>query len=213
MSAPIIAPTKISSARHDMFIYLKNSSWRAAADYPVDVLFHLESNWLRHFERDTVENAVRKLFDELYKDSTLRSNLGLRGSITFGSHTNLGDADAGISQGIESLSLVATVLEDQRLQGSLDAEPGGKVNLADEFCIYKDSEIYPERDVINVEDTVGHAATSNLELIHRAENGVVEYQKPEAISHPLTYQYHLTPPSLIAPDERNDDWRSEIADP
>src|SRR5436305_8670906 len=45
---------------------------------------------LQNMARDTVENAVQKLIDEVYRDSDLRVRLNLEGSVTFESHTNLG---------------------------------------------------------------------------------------------------------------------------
>ncbi|RYO76643.1 hypothetical protein DL764_010284 [Monosporascus ibericus] len=60
---------------------------------------------LRHFERDTVENAVQKLVDEAYSDSSLRDSLGLQGSVTFESHTNLGNAVDAVSESFEHMSI------------------------------------------------------------------------------------------------------------
>ncbi|KAJ3563943.1 hypothetical protein NPX13_g8018 [Xylaria arbuscula] len=58
---------------------------------------------LRHFERDTVENAVQKLVDEAYNDEQLRARLGIQGSVTFESHTNLGDTVDAVSHSIEQM--------------------------------------------------------------------------------------------------------------
>ncbi|KAH8747059.1 hypothetical protein F5883DRAFT_355952, partial [Diaporthe sp. PMI_573] len=51
---------------------------------------------LRYFERDTVENAVQKLIDTVYEDPSSRDRLGLRGTVTFESHTNLGTVDDNV---------------------------------------------------------------------------------------------------------------------
>ncbi len=125
---------------------------------------------LRHFERDTIENAVQKLVDQAYADSKLRASLGLRGSVTFESHTNLGDAASivsDISESIEHMSIVRDSPEEvehmsivrdspeeatttmpgsrrQQLGPKARPKPGkkdkGKGNLADQFCIYRTSE-------------------------------------------------------------------------
>ncbi|RYP14253.1 hypothetical protein DL765_006504 [Monosporascus sp. GIB2] len=96
---------------------------------------------LRDFERDTVENAVRKMFEEAYKNPPLRSRLGLEGTITFESHTNLGDTDNAISEPMEHAPIG---------RGDADAavpaprkttrrKARGKGNRADQFCIYRTS--------------------------------------------------------------------------
>lgn len=45
---------------------------------------------LRYYERETVENQVRTMVDRIYENDGLRQAFGLRGSITFESHVNLG---------------------------------------------------------------------------------------------------------------------------
>ncbi|KAJ0135558.1 hypothetical protein HZ326_21421 [Fusarium oxysporum f. sp. albedinis] len=59
---------------------------------------------LRNSERDVVENAVQKLVDATYADPTLRSHLGLKGTLTFESHTNLGTADEFLSESMDQIS-------------------------------------------------------------------------------------------------------------
>ncbi|EER24898.1 hypothetical protein CPC735_014960 [Coccidioides posadasii C735 delta SOWgp] len=117
-------------------------------------------NCLRYFERDVVENPVQTLMDEVYKDSTLRDALGFRGTVTFESHTNL-----------EPSPVPPGATKPRR-------KARGKGNQADQYCVYRDSggghipvfaieykaphklrldelvtglesEIQPERDVIN----------------------------------------------------------------
>ncbi|KAK7393878.1 hypothetical protein QQX98_013339 [Neonectria punicea] len=60
---------------------------------------------LRNSQRDVVENAVQKLVGETYNDLSLRSRLGLHGTITFESHTNLGNADESLSESMEQMSI------------------------------------------------------------------------------------------------------------
>jgi hypothetical protein len=44
---------------------------------------------LRHYARETVENPVRTLIQEVYRDDQLREQLQLQGTMMFESHTNL----------------------------------------------------------------------------------------------------------------------------
>jgi hypothetical protein len=138
---------------------------------------------LRNFERDTVENAVQKLVDEVYGNLLLRSSLGLQGTVTFDSHTNLGPRDDSISNSMEHMSIGgddagATASVPMSLPPKARRKARGKGNLADQFCTYRisegrsipvlaieykaphklsqdevitglESEIQPERDVIN----------------------------------------------------------------
>ncbi|OAQ57692.2 serine threonine protein kinase [Pochonia chlamydosporia 170] len=140
---------------------------------------------LRNFERDVVENAVQKMVDETYKDPILRNGLGLKGTVTFESHTNLGEHSDSTLQSMERMSISGS---DSRALASASTtrtrgqkprrKAKGKGNRADQFCIYRtsegknvptiaieykaphklsvdeivtglDSEIRPERDVIN----------------------------------------------------------------
>ncbi|OAQ60414.1 serine threonine protein kinase [Purpureocillium lilacinum] len=48
---------------------------------------------LRNFERDTVENAVQILLDQICGNQRLRNNLDIQGTVMFKNHTNLGDCD------------------------------------------------------------------------------------------------------------------------
>lgn len=117
------------------------------------------------------------LVREAYSDPQLRHRLGLRGTVTFESHTNLGN-DQTISESLEKLSIdgedeasTAPILKGRR-------KARGKGNRADQFCVYRssdgsnipsvaieykaphklrrdeivtglESEIRPERDIIN----------------------------------------------------------------
>jgi hypothetical protein len=60
---------------------------------------------LRNSERDIVENAIQKLMDATYNDSSLRGHLGLDGTVTFESHTNLGITDESLSESMEQVSI------------------------------------------------------------------------------------------------------------
>jgi hypothetical protein len=163
-------------------------------DYVASLISPISSEiGLRNFERDTVENAVQKLVNEAYGNVLLRSNLGLQGTVTFESHTNLGKTDDSNSESIEHMSIGgddtgATASVPRSLAPKARRRARGKGNLADQFCIYRtsdgrnvptlaieykaphklsrdeivaglESEIQPERDVIN-KDGEGFAFAS-----------------------------------------------------
>jgi hypothetical protein len=104
---------------------------------------------LRDFERDVVENAVQKLIEKISLDPLLQSTLGLRGTVTFESHTNLGNADDYTTPeptplgevGASAADASTTVPTSAALP--LEAAPRtrrkarGKGNRADQFCIYQ----------------------------------------------------------------------------
>ncbi|GKU14031.1 unnamed protein product, partial [Fusarium langsethiae] len=131
---------------------------------------------LRNSERDVVENAVQKLVDATYADLTLRTHLGLNGTLTFESHTNLGITDVSLSESMDQVSLSSR----PSARTSRRRKARGKGNRADQFCISRTSdgqrfpavaieykaphklscdevvtglvgEIQPDRDVINQE--------------------------------------------------------------
>jgi hypothetical protein len=114
-------------------------------DYVRSVISPISSeHGLRHFERDTVENAVQKLVDAIYADPALRVSLGLRDNVTFESHTNLGITNDDISEPLERMSLTDGALEGPTLAPTAAARKSrptkGKGNRADQFCIYRTSD-------------------------------------------------------------------------
>jgi hypothetical protein len=58
---------------------------------------------LRHYARETVENPVRTLIQEIHGNEQLREQFRLRGTMMFESHTNLGQTS--IDEEIEHLSI------------------------------------------------------------------------------------------------------------
>ncbi|KAK4118358.1 hypothetical protein N657DRAFT_374789 [Parathielavia appendiculata] len=88
--------------------------------------------------------AVQKLVDAVYENPVLRASIGLRGTVTFESHTNLGTVDgslsvplepapiSGSSAGEAALAPPAAVRKRRRV-----AKGKGKGNRADQFCIYR----------------------------------------------------------------------------
>ncbi|KAK2681990.1 hypothetical protein RAB80_003783 [Fusarium oxysporum f. sp. vasinfectum] len=132
-----------------------------------------DTSWIT--ERDVVENAVQKLMDATHNDSSLRSHLGLDGTVTFESHTNLGITDDSLSEPMER-ALIGSRPPSRMTR----RKARGKGNRGDQFCIYRTSddqnvpvvaieykaphklrrgeivtglvsEIQPDRDVINQE--------------------------------------------------------------
>ena len=91
---------------------------------------------LRDFERDSVENAVRKLFDEAYHDPQLRSEFGLQGNISFESHTNLGRSGDTFSETMERMSIGdKSTAAQPTAPANTHRRARGKGNRADQFCI------------------------------------------------------------------------------
>ncbi|KAH0421175.1 hypothetical protein CcaCcLH18_13593 [Colletotrichum camelliae] len=115
-------------------------------DYVMTLLSPISSEiGLRNFERDTVENTVQKLIDEAYKNPRLRDGLGLQGTVTFESHTNLGETDDSLSEHLDRMSIER---DDTGQPASASRPPSrkprrrvrGKGNRADQFCIYRTSD-------------------------------------------------------------------------
>ncbi|EKG09444.1 hypothetical protein MPH_13515 [Macrophomina phaseolina MS6] len=96
---------------------------------------------LRHFARSAVEKPVQNIVDEIFNDGTLREKLGLRGRVSFQSHTNLGQSDATtVDEAMERMSISDTSRGNQRATSARPAtsERRGKGGgRADQFCIYR----------------------------------------------------------------------------
>jgi hypothetical protein len=102
---------------------------------------------LRHFARETVENPVRTLIEEVYKDEQLREALKLRGTMMFESHTNLPlPSDASVQEDMERMSISDTHAshasgnrsKGKGNQGHKAGSAGRKrAGSADQFCIYE----------------------------------------------------------------------------
>ncbi|KAK4243623.1 hypothetical protein C7999DRAFT_36041 [Corynascus novoguineensis] len=117
-------------------------------DYVQSLITPISSeHGLRYYERDTVENAVQKLVDAVYENPVLRANVGLRGTVTFESHTNLGTINGSLSEPSESAPLSGGSAGEAALAPpAVDrkrrrvATGKGKGNRADQFCIYRISD-------------------------------------------------------------------------
>ncbi|KAI8954159.1 hypothetical protein F4801DRAFT_534524 [Xylaria longipes] len=117
-------------------------------DYVASLISPITSETgLRHFERDTVENAVQKLVDEAYNDEQLRVRLGIQGSVTFESHTNLGDTVDAVSESIEHMTMAENSVTNATTPAPKRPRPKahrkarrGKNGPADQFCVYRRSD-------------------------------------------------------------------------
>ncbi|KAM0185932.1 hypothetical protein ACHAPI_011970 [Fusarium lateritium] len=87
---------------------------------------------LRNSERDTVENAVQKLVEAAYENTSVRKRLGLRGTVTFESHTNLGDSEYSLTESLEQISISST----SRNRSRRPRRARGKGGQGDQFCIH-----------------------------------------------------------------------------
>lgn len=103
---------------------------------------------LRDFKHNIIENAVQKLVNQAHTNPSLRNSLGLQGTVTFKSHTNLGTTNDAISAPIEHISLGrdgADTAVQVPAPKPLPAPKArrrarGKGNQADQFCIYRTSD-------------------------------------------------------------------------
>ncbi|KAL5349529.1 hypothetical protein ACLOAV_005824 [Pseudogymnoascus australis] len=124
---------------------------------------------LRHYARETVENPVRTLIEEIYKHEQLREQLQLRGAMIFESHTNLAQP---IEQSMENEMEHMSVSEPNTSRaGRSRAKGKGKqvggrqttrgaswrkrVGSADQFCITgkSDGQMVP---VVSIEYKAPH---------------------------------------------------------
>ncbi|OBT67062.1 hypothetical protein VE03_04400 [Pseudogymnoascus sp. 23342-1-I1] len=108
---------------------------------------------LRHYARETVENPVRTVIGEIYKNENLREQFRLRGAMMFESHTNLGvpvEQSMENEMGRMSISEPNTSRAGRSRAKGKDKQMGGqhqtrgaswrKKGSADQFCISKESD-------------------------------------------------------------------------
>ena len=88
---------------------------------------------LRNFERDTVENAVQILLDQICGNQRLRNNLDIQGTVMFKNHTNLGPDEDSVSGSLEDLTIQATATSNAPRRRA----KGRGNRRADQFCIYR----------------------------------------------------------------------------
>ena len=132
---------------------------------------------LRNFARDTVENAVRKLIDEVYEDTQLQERLNIRGTITFESHTNLGQS---MSDSVDD-TMQGPSMEEFSASGG-DTERGDNQKKAKRQKLAKPTSLKPAQ---RTRDKGGRA---DQFCIYRLANGqsvpvvVIEYKAPHKIT-------------------------------
>ena len=103
---------------------------------------------LRHYARETVENPVRTLIEEVYKEAPLREQLQLQGTMMFESHTNLPQpSKMSIDEEMEHMSIASHTggsrakgkgRQDGKAsrQGNTSGVGRRRAGSADQFCIY-----------------------------------------------------------------------------
>ena len=105
---------------------------------------------LRFFQHDVVENAIQTLVDTAYMDPLLRNNLGLKGTVTFESHLNLGTTKDDVTSesqqhkfpgeedaGAEAEASASVLPPKPKTPPKARHKGNRKSNLADQFCVYR----------------------------------------------------------------------------
>ncbi|EEQ92681.1 uncharacterized protein BDCG_07801 [Blastomyces dermatitidis ER-3] len=128
---------------HPLFLMKKQFPSKHQLEYVCKVLSPItaESD-LRYYERETVENQVRNIVDRITEDVSLKEAFGLRGSITFDSHTNVGrPQESSLSEGGENLSINSETAPSAKAKGRGRKKKKESVTVtrgqADRFCIYR----------------------------------------------------------------------------
>ncbi|PHH50522.1 hypothetical protein CFIMG_007401RA00001 [Ceratocystis fimbriata CBS 114723] len=106
----------------------------------------------------TVESVVKHLIDIVHKDPSLRSRLGLQGTVDFESHTNLGSTDTSLSYSMAQILMGSAASGIQNLEQPNQAthqKVRGKGNRADQFCIHSTS-IYGKISLAAIEYKLPH---------------------------------------------------------
>ncbi|KAF4122167.1 hypothetical protein GMORB2_7760 [Geosmithia morbida] len=114
---------------------------RHQMEYVKDSLEPISSELgLRYFEHQAVEYAVRRLVNQAYTDPQLRSHLGLLGTVTFESHTNLGDTISAHMEGLSPGDGAPAARPSSGQPPRNRRRARGKGNLADQYCICRMSD-------------------------------------------------------------------------
>lgn len=132
---------------------------------------------LNHFLRQTVEDHVSRIIEELYKDPKLRRSFGLRGSIRFENHSNTLSPERELEEGLQSMDIRGR--ETQRRSPRIAARektPSGaatrepktprpvlKRPRADQFCVY-------------------NIPNESSESTHRVAAYIKEYKSPHKVT-------------------------------
>ncbi|KAJ5347040.1 uncharacterized protein N7506_000293 [Penicillium brevicompactum] len=133
---------------------------------------------LNHFLRQTVEEHVSKIIEELYGDPALRQTFGLRGSIRFENHSNTLSPEWELEEGMQSIDLRGRTrrrsprLAAREQSASSTAAtrgprtpPPARNNRprADQFCVY-------------------NIPSQSSESIHRVAAYIKEYKSPHKVT-------------------------------
>lgn len=132
---------------------------------------------LNHFLRQTVEDHVSRIVEELYKDLELRRTFDLRGSIRFENHSNTLSPEQELQEGLESLEIRGRsarrrsprIAARERPPSSAAARepetprPVIKRPRADQFCVY-------------------NIPNESSESTHRVAAYIKEYKSPHKVT-------------------------------
>ena len=133
---------------------------------------------LNHFLRQTVEDHVSKIIEELYSDPRLRKTFGLRGSIRFENHSNTLSPEWELEERMQNIDLRGPPRRrSPRLAAREHSEsstpamrrprtppPGrGSRPRADQFCVY-------------------NIPSQSSESIHRVAAYIKEYKSPHKVT-------------------------------
>ncbi|PYI36435.1 hypothetical protein BP00DRAFT_483281 [Aspergillus indologenus CBS 114.80] len=106
---------------------------------------------LIHFLRQTVEDHVSKIIEELYKHPVLRQTFGLRGSIRFENHSNTLSPEQDLVEGLQSVDIRGhparrrsphLAEREERASSTATCQPKTPWRVrttrprADQFCVY-----------------------------------------------------------------------------
>ncbi|KAJ5117549.1 hypothetical protein N7448_011181 [Penicillium atrosanguineum] len=132
---------------------------------------------LNHFLRQTVEDHVSKIVEELYNDPELRRTFDLRGSIRFENHSNTLSPERELQEGLESMKIRGRsarrrspriAARERTPSSAATREPGTprpviKRPRADQFCVY-------------------NIPNESSESSHRVAAYIKEYKSPHKVT-------------------------------
>ncbi|KGO73162.1 hypothetical protein PITC_003490 [Penicillium italicum] len=132
---------------------------------------------LNHFLRQTVEDHVARIIEELYKDPKLRRTFGLRGSIRFENHSNTLSPESELEEGFESMEIRGRsarrrspriAAREKTSSSAATSEPKTprpaiKRPRADQFCVY-------------------NIPNESSESTHRVAAYIKEYKSPHKVT-------------------------------
>ncbi|KAJ5522960.1 hypothetical protein N7513_003337 [Penicillium frequentans] len=137
---------------------------------------------LNHFLRQTVEDHVSKIIEELYRDPALRAKFDLRGSIRFENHSNTLSPERELEEGLQSMDIRGRptrrspriAAKEKSRSNTTTGEPKTprpvptKRPRADQFCVY-------------------NIPNKSSESIHRVAAYIKEYKSPHKVKLGLIY--------------------------